>query len=387
MAEKRDYYEVLGLQKGASADEIKRAYKKCCMKWHPDRWVSGTDAEKKTAEEKFKEAAEAYDVLSDPNKKARYDQFGHAGMGGYSGPDFSQGFGDINDILNNIFGGGFGGGFDFGDLFGGGGRSQGGRRVQKGRNIRTHVKMTLEEIYTGVEKNVTLEKYVQCPTCHGKGARNSADIKTCPACNGTGQVRRQSGFFVQVSTCQQCGGEGKIITHPCPECGGSGLVRKKDQVSVRIPAGVEDGMQFTISGGGHAAKGDGVNGDLLVVIDEIPHKDFKREGPNLLYTKVISISDAVLGCEFDVPYFDGDLRVKVEPGTQSGNMMRLRGKGLPSINSRGNGDLYVKTVVYIPKRVSRLEKEMLEKMRDSESFNPEKSKEDKGFFDRLKNLF
>ena len=384
MAEKRDYYEVLGLQKGASADEIKSAYKKCCMKWHPDRWVNGTDAEKKTAEDNFKEAAEAYDVLSDPNKKARYDQYGHAGMGGYSGPDFSQGFGDINDILNNLFGGG-GFGFNINDLFGGGGGQS--RAVQKGRNIRTHVRLTLEEIYRGVDKTVSIEKMVQCPDCHGKGAKSAGDIKTCPACHGTGQIRRSSGFFVQVATCQQCGGEGKIISNPCHTCGGSGLVRRREDVKVRIPAGVEDGMQLNMSGAGHACKGDGVNGDLLIVIDEVPDKNFKRDGADLLYTKVISISDAILGCDIEVPCFDGKQKVHVEPGTQSGNMITLTGKGLPSVNSRRNGNLYVKIIVFIPRKVNHEEKAIVEKLRNSESFNPDKSKEDKSFFDKLKDFF
>jgi molecular chaperone DnaJ len=387
MAEKRDYYEVLGIAKGASENEIKTAYKKACLKWHPDKWVNGTEAEKKTAEEKFKEAAEAYDVLNDPNKKARYDQFGHAGMGGQAGPDFSQGFGDLNDILNNIFGGGgFGGGFGgFSDFFTGG-RSQG-PKVYRGRDIRTRIKLTLEEIAKGVEKEVTLEKSFPCSDCHGKGAKSEGNIKTCPACGGTGQVRRSNGFFVQYSTCQQCGGEGKIISNPCRSCGGSGLVRKKDTVKVRIPAGVEDGMQLKITGGGHAAKNNGINGDLLVVIEEIEHKEFKREGADLIYNKVVSISDAILGCDIEIPCFDGPYKTKIEPGTQSGTVLRLRGKGLPSVNGYGNGDLFVKVLVYIPKKISRDEKEIIEKLRDSENFEPSKSKEDKGFFDRLKNLF
>lgn len=388
MAEKRDYYEVLGLQKGASENEIKSAYRKAAIKWHPDKWVNGTEAEKKTAEEKFKEAAEAYEVLNDPNKRARYDQYGHAGLDGQAGPDFSHGFGDLNDILNSIFGnGGFGG---ISDFFGGG-ASQQGPRVQRGRDIRTRVKLTLEEIAKGCEKEVSIEKNVACRECGGRGAKSSADIKTCPACQGTGQVKRVvNSFFgqtVQYSTCQQCGGEGKIISNPCPSCGGTGLVRERRTVKVRIPAGVGNGMQLTVTGEGHAAKNNGINGDLFVVIEEIPHKDFKREGDHLLYTKVISIADAILGCEVEIPCFDGKYKVKVEPGTQSGTMVRVRGRGLPSVNGHGRGDLYVKYIVYIPKKVSHSEKQMLEKLRDSEHFEPEKSKEDKSFFDKLREMF
>ena len=387
MASKRDYYEVLGVQKNATADEIKKAYRKLAVKYHPDK-----NPGDKEAEEKFKEAAEAYSVLSDADKKAKYDQFGHAGVDG-STPDFSQGFGNLNDILNDLFGGAFGGGFGgfsgFGGGFGGGQRQQ---RVYKGRDIRVRVKLTLEEIARGVDKEISIEKSVPCHECGGKGAKNSSDIKTCPACNGTGQVQRVVNSFlgqtVTYSTCQQCGGEGKIISNPCRTCGGTGLVRKRETIKVKIPAGVEAGMQLTIQGQGHAAKNNGINGDLLVVIEEQEHPNLKREGSNLYYTKIISMPDAILGAEVEIPCLDGPYKLKVDAGTQSGTVVRLRNKGLPTVNGYGGtGDLYVKFAVWIPKKLDREEKAVIESLRDKEAFKPNPSKEEKGFFDRIKDLF
>lgn len=386
MAEKRDYYEVLGVDRNASAEEIKKAYRKLAIKYHPDK-----NPGNKEAEEKFKEAAEAYSVLSDADKKAKYDQFGHAGVDG-AGPDFSGGFGNLNDILNDLFGGAFGGGFGgfsgFGGGFGGGQRRE---RVYRGRDIRVRVKLTLEEIAHGVEKEISIEKNVPCKDCGGRGARNSSDIKTCPGCNGTGQVQRVVNSFlgqtVTYSTCQQCGGEGKIISNPCSTCHGTGLVRQRETIKVKIPAGVEAGMQMTVQGEGHAAKNNGINGDLLVVIEEQEHPELRREGSNLFYTKVVSIMDAVLGCEVEIPCLDGKYKVKVEPGTQSGTVVRLRGKGLPSVNSYGTGDLYVKIAVWIPKKLSKEEKALFESMRNNDSFKPNPSKEDKSFFEKLKDLF
>ena len=383
---KKDYYEVLGVDKSATADDIKRAYRKLAVKYHPDK-----NPGNKEAEEKFKEAAEAYSVLSDSDKKMKYDQFGHAGVDG-AGPDFSGGFGNLNDILNDLFGGAFGGGFGgfggFGGGFGGGQRRE---RVYRGRDIRVRVKLTLEEIAKGVEKEISIEKNVPCPDCGGRGARNSSDVKTCPGCNGTGQVQRVVNSFlgqtVTYSTCQQCGGEGKIISNPCHTCNGTGLVRQRETIKVKIPAGVEAGMQMTVQGEGHAAKNNGINGDLLVVIEEQEHPDFRREGSNLLYTKVISIVDAMLGCEVEIPCLDGKYKVKVEPGTQSGTVVRLRGKGLPSVNSYGTGDLYVKIAVWIPKKLTKDEKALFESMRHNDSIVPNPTKEDKSFFEKLKDLF
>ena len=393
MAEKRDYYEVLGLQKGASADDIKSAYRKAALKWHPDRWVSGTDAEKKTAEEKFKEASEAYSVLSDPDKRAKYDQFGFAGVDGAAGQDWSQGFGNLNDILNNLFGGAFGGfgGFGgFGD-FGFGGQ-QSGPRTQRGRDIRTRVRVTLEEILNGCDKEVTIERSRPCPDCNGRGTRNASDLKTCPTCKGAGQVQHVTstlfGRAMSTSVCPQCQGSGKVVTNPCGNCKGTGLVRRKETVKVHVPAGVEDGMQLTLRGEGHSAPNGGVNGDLFVVVEELPHSQLKREGNNLFYTRVISVADAILGCEIQVPALDGPQRLKLDPGTQSGTVERLRGKGLPGVNGYGlssRGDLYVKILVWIPRKLGRSEREAIEKMRDS--VRPDPNREDKALFEKESKYF
>ena len=389
MAAKRDYYEVLGVDKNATADDIKKAYRKLAVKYHPDK-----NPGDKEAEEKFKEAAEAYSVLSDADKKARYDQFGHAGVEG-AGPDFSGGFGNLNDILNDLFGGAFGGGFGgFGGGFGGFGGGRGGQqqRVYRGRDIRVRVKLTLEEIAKGVEKEISIEKSVPCSDCGGKGTKNSSDIKTCPACKGTGQVQRVVNSFlgqtVTYSTCQQCGGEGKIISNPCRTCGGTGLVRKRETIKVKIPAGVEAGMQLTIQGEGHAAKNNGINGDLLVVIEEQEHPNLQREGNNLYYTKIISLPEAILGGEVEIPGIDGTHKIKVDAGTQSGTVVRMRGRGLPTVNGYGGtGDLYVKFAVWIPKKLEKDEKAVIESLRNKESFKPNPTKEDKTFFDRIKDLF
>ena len=387
---KRDYYEVLGIDKSASADEIKKAYRKLAVKYHPDK-----NPGDKEAEEKFKEAAEAYSILSDADKKAKYDQFGHAGVDG-AGPDFSGGFGNLNDILNDLFGGAFGGGFGgfggFGGGFGGGRGGQRQQRVYRGRDIRVRVKLTLEEIARGVEKEISIEKSVPCQECGGRGAKNNSDIKTCSACGGTGQVQRVVnslfGQTVTYSTCQQCGGEGKVITNPCRTCSGSGLVRKRETIKVKIPAGVEAGMQLTIQGEGHAAKNNGINGDLLVVIEEQEHPDLKREGNNLYYTKIISLPEAILGSEVEIPCLDGPKKIKIDAGTQSGTVTRINGKGLPTVNGYGGtGDLYVKIAVWIPKKLDKDDKAVIESLRDKETFKPNPSKEDRSFFDKLKDWF
>lgn len=396
MAQKRDYYEILGLQRGASTDDIKSAYRKLALKWHPDRWLDGSESEKKTAEEKFKEASEAYSVLSDPDKKAKYDKFGHAGLGGQGAPDFSGGFGNLNDILNDLFGGGFGGfgGFSgFGGFGGGAGKSGTQQRTYRGRDIRTRVRLTLEEIAKGVEKEISIERYEPCPECGGKGTKNDSDIQTCPNCHGTGQEQHVSNSFfgqtVTYTTCSRCGGEGKIIKNPCHTCGGSGLIRKKVTIKVRIPAGIENGMQLTIRGEGHAAKHNGINGDLLVLIEEIPHSNLKRNGNNLFYSKIISVTDAILGTEVSIPCLDGTYRTKVDAGTQSGTIVRLKGKGLPSVSGYGSGtgDLYVKYIVWIPKKLRSNEKETIESIRNSESFTPNPSRDDKMIFDKMSENF
>ena len=392
MAEKRDYYEVLGLSKGASADEIKSAYRKAALKWHPDRWVDGTAEEKKTAEEKFKEASEAYSILSDPDKKARYDQFGFSGVEGAGSQDWSQGFGNLEDLLNNLFGGAFGGAFGGFSGFGGfGGGSRTTQRVYRGQDIRTRVKLTLQEIASGCEKEISIERKRPCPECGGRGTKNASDIKTCPTCKGSGQVQHMTntlfGRAMSYSTCPQCQGEGKIVNNPCRSCGGTGLVRQRETVKVKIPAGVEAGMILTMRGEGHAAQHGGTNGDLQVVIEEIASDELKRDGNNLFYTKIIPVTDAMLGCEITIPGLNGNERVKLDAGTQSGTVVKLRGKGLPSVNSYGRGDLYVKVLVWIPRKLDRSEKAAIESMRGSRSFTPDLSRDDKALFEKEKTLF
>ena len=387
MAEKRDYYEVLGVDRNASAEEIKKAYRKKAIQYHPDK-----NPGDKEAEEKFKEAAEAYDVLSDPNKKARYDQFGHAGMegqGGFSGGGFSME--DIFSHFGDIFGSAFGGGGSFGGFSGFGGFGGGRQRVQRGSDIRIRVKLSLSEVVHGVEKKVRINKTVACPDCGGKGAASSADIKTCDRCHGTGTVTRvQQTILGQMQTsspCPDCGGTGKKITRPCPHCNGSGLVKKSEEISFKIPAGVADGMQLTVQGKGNAAPGGGINGDLLVVIEEENNTELVREGNDLIYTLYLSIPDAVLGCSAEVPGVDGRLKVKIDPGTQPGKILRLRGKGVPDVNGYGCGDMLVYIQVWMPKKLSRNEKELLESLRDSESFKPEPERDEKNFFDRFRKMF
>ena len=394
MADKRDYYEVLGLDKSASADDIKGAYRKAALKWHPDRWVSGTEQEKKTAEEKFKEASEAYSILSDPDKKQKYDQFGFAGVDGAAGQDWSQGFGNLNDILNNLFGGAFGSAF--GGAFSGGGFSGfsgfggQGQRTPRGRDIRTRVKVTLEDIYSGCDKDVTIERNRPCKECDGKGTKNASDVKTCPTCNGSGQVQNVVnslfGRTISYSTCPHCSGTGKTVSNPCSKCKGQGVVRLKETIKVAVPAGVENGMQITVRGEGHSAPLGGTNGDLLIIVDEQPHGQLKRDGVNLFYTRVISVTDAILGCEVTIPCLDGPYKMKLDPGTQSGTVQKLRGKGIPSVNSYGGrGDLYVKILVWIPRKLNKSDREAIEKLRDS--VKPDPTREDKVLFEKESKYF
>ncbi|MEZ7875100.1 MAG: molecular chaperone DnaJ [Bacteroidales bacterium] len=383
---KRDYYEVLGVTKGASAEEIKKAYRKMALKYHPDK-----NPGDKQAEENFKEAAEAYDVLSNPDKKARYDQFGHAGMnaggggGGFSGAGFSME--DIFSQFGDIFGGHFGGFGGFGGFSG----SRGGRRVNKGSDIRIRVKLDLKEIAKGTEKKIKINKQVSCHECSGKGAKSEADIKTCTTCNGSGQVTRvqQSifGAMQTASVCPTCGGEGKTVVKPCGKCGGDGLVKESEEISFKIPAGVAQGMQLNVQGKGNAARRGGVNGDLLVVIEEDEHQEFQRDGNDLIYTLFVSITDAILGGDAEIPHFDSKLRIKIEPGTQSGKILRLRSKGLPDVNGYGSGDLLVYIQIWTPKKVDKNERELLEKLKNSDNFKPNPTKDERNFFDRMKKIF
>lgn len=380
---KRDYYEVLGVSKSASADEIKKAYRKLALKYHPDK-----NPGNKEAEEKFKEAAEAYDVLSNSDKKSRYDQFGHAGMSGASGGGFSGGGFSMEDIFSqfgDIFGGHFSGAFGGG--FGGFGGSRG-RRVNRGSDIRIRVKLDLKDVVKGAEKKVKINKLVTCKECNGRGAKSEADIKTCETCHGSGQITRVTqtilGHMQTSSVCPTCGGEGKIITKPCTACHGDGLVKQAEEISFKIPAGVAEGMQLNVQGKGNAARRGGVNGDLLVVIEEEPNSELQRDGNDLIYTLFVSIPDAVLGADAEIPSVEGKLKIKIEPGTQSGKILRLRGKGIPDVNGYGNGDLLVYIQVWTPKKLDRQERELLEKLKGSAGFKPAPDKSDKDIFSRFK---
>ncbi len=395
MAEKRDYYEVLGVNKNSTPDEIKSAYRKAALKWHPDKWVNGTDAEKKTAEENFKEASEAYSVLSDENKKARYDRYGFAGMdgGSASGGGGFGGFGDfdLNDILNSVFGRGFdfGGGFSGFSGFGGGG-SRGGTVKQRGSNIRVKVKLNLQEIAHGVKKKIKVSKYVACTHCHGSGSEDGS-TETCPTCHGRGQVvQTVNSFFGQMQTasvCPTCNGTGTVIKKKCTHCGGEGITKGDEVIDIDIPAGVGEGMQLTVRGKGNAGPHNGVNGDLLVLIEEEPHPDFERDESTLIYNLFITIPEAILGTQAEVPTVDGKVRVKIAPGTQSGKVLRLRGKGLPILNGYGSGDMLVNVNVWVPKKVSKEEEQLLQQLGQSQNFKPNPTPEEKSFFSKIKDYF
>ena len=389
---KRDYYEVLGVSKTASADELKSAYRKLAMKWHPDRWVSGTDAEKKTAEANFKEASEAYAVLSDPQKRARYDQFGFAGEqgaggfggGGFGGFDFGgfgsgNGFGiNLEDILNDFFGGG---------------SSRSSAKSRKGGDIQVTLTLTLEEIARGVEKEITVQRERPCSDCGGKGTQNASDIKTCPTCNGSGRVvRQQSGLFGMriASECPHCHGTGKVINNPCRKCGGRGVELRRETIKVKIPAGVEAGQPLPVYGEGNYGGPGASNGDLYIIIQEAQNSDFIRQGQDLFTSRTISVMDAMLGTEIDVPGIGTSYKVKIEPGTQSGTTIRLRGKGLPSPRggfSSTAGDIYVKILVWVPRNLSRSEKEMFQAIRNNATFTPDPNRDDREVFEKLKKVY
>ncbi len=384
--EKRDYYEVLEVAKNATPEEIKKAYRKKAIQYHPDK-----NPGDKEAEEKFKEAAEAYEVLSNPDKRARYDQFGHAGMGGASGFGGAGGFSmeDIFTRFGDVFEGAFGGGFS--SFFGGGGSRGGGRRVvNRGTNLRVTVKLTLEEIANGTTKKIKVKKYVPCSACHGTGEKDGNSSSTCPTCNGRGvQTRVMHTMLGQMqtsSTCSTCGGSGKVIKEKCTSCYGEGIVSGEETIELKIPAGVYEGMQLSMEGKGNAARHGGINGDLLIAIQEIEHPELKRDGIDLIYNLYIGIPDAILGCSAEIPTIGNKVKIKVEPGTQSGKILRLKGKGLPDINGYGHGDLLVRINVFIPNDVTKEDKKMLEQMRESESFNPQ-SKRNETFFTKLKNMF
>ena len=384
---KRDYYEVLGVDKKASEDEIKKAYRKIAIKYHPDR-----NPGSKEAEEKFKEAAEAYDVLHDPQKRQQYDQFGFdAGkMGGFGG-GFSSDF-SMDDIFS-MFGDVFGGRGGFGGFGGFGGSQRQGTRIHRGSDLRLKVKLTLQEIATGTTKKFKVRKDITCPVCHGSGAEGNSGSETCPTCHGQGYVIRTSqslfGMMQSQSVCPTCHGEGKIIKNKCKHCNGEGVVKGEEVVEINIPAGVAGGMVVNVPGKGNAGKHNGVNGDIQVLVEEEPNDTFVRDGQDVIYNLLLDFPTAALGGQVDIPTIDGQkVRIKIEPGTQPGKTLRLRGKGLPAVQGygRGMGDLIVNISVYVPKTLSRDEKEMLEKMKNSDNFKGDIQTK-RSIFDKFRNYF
>jgi len=382
---KRDYYDILGISKDASADEIKKAYRKMALKYHPDKNPGNAEAE-----ESFKEAAEAYEVLSNPNKKARYDQYGHAGMGnsGGFGGGGHMSMDDIFSHFGDIFGGAFGGG-GFGGGFGGqGGR---GRRVNRGSNLRVKVKLGLDEIAHGVEKKIKLNKYIECKACNGSGAEKGSTPTTCPTCHGRGQVSQITNTFLgqmqTSSTCPQCGGAGEIITNKCTNCHGNGVEKGEEVVTIKIPAGVADGMQLSVSGRGNAGARGGVPGDLIVLIEEKEHPELVRDGNNLMYDLFINFADAALGTSVEIPTIDSKARISIPAGTQGGKVLRLKGKGLPDVNGYHKGDLLVNINIWTPRTLSSQEKDILEGLRSSPNFKPNPTAKDKSYFDRMREFF
>lgn len=380
---KRDYYEILGVSKTASADEIKKAYRKKAIEYHPDK-----NPGNKEAEEKFKEAAEAYEVLSDAQKRQRYDQFGHAGVGGAASGGYGGGGMSMDDIFSHfgdIFGGHFGG---FGG-FGGGSRG-GGQRVRRGSDLRVKVKLNLAEIATGVEKKIKVKKYVSCSHCTGSGSANGSQPATCTTCHGSGRVTRVQqtilGQMQTASECPTCGGDGKIIRDKCSHCAGEGIVREDEVISINIPAGVMEGMQLSMNGKGNAARRGGVNGDLLVLVEEESHPELIRDENDLIYNLLLTLPTAILGGQVEVPTVDGKVKVTINPGTQPGKVLRLRGKGLPSVNRYGTGDLLVNVGVYIPENLNKDEKAIFEKLSKSENVKPNSSAS-RDFFNRFRNMF
>ena len=386
MSTKRDYYEILGVSKNAAADEIKKSYRKVAMQFHPDR-----NPGDKEAEDKFKEAAEAYEVLSDADKKAKYDRYGHAafgpGTGGFSGGSnmediFSQ-FGDIfgEDIFGNFFNGG-------------GGRSRGGGRRatgQRGSNLRIKLKLSYEEIAKGVSKNIKVKKYVLFTTCGGNGAKDKNSIQTCGTCNGSGQVRKVQNTFLgqmqTVATCPTCNGEGSTVTSKCGACKGEGRMYGEETVTLDIPAGVQEGMQLSLSGKGNAGERGGASGDLIILIEEEAHASLHRDGLNVAFDLYITFPDAVFGIQVEVPTIDGKAKIKIPAGTQSGKIFRLKGKGFPEVNGYTKGDQLIHVNVWTPQNVSNDEKSILEKLNDSNNFKPHPDKSEKSFFDKIKEAF
>lgn len=388
MAAKRDYYEVLGVGKTATADEIKKAYRKVAMQFHPDR-----NPNDKAAEEKFKEAAEAYEILSDSDKKKRYDQYGHAGVGGNGGyGNAGAGGMRMEDIFTN-FGDIFSdmGGSPFEAFFGGNRSSRERSRGVRGGNLRIKVPLNLSEIAKGAHKSLKVKKYVSCDTCGGSGAKDKSSFHACTNCKGSGVIRRVQntilGQMATTTTCPTCNGEGQVITAKCNVCHGEGRVYGEETINVDIPAGVAEGMQLSMSGKGNAGERGGNPGDLLIAIEEEEHGELKRDGNNVAYELFISFPDAALGTSVDVPTIDGKARIKIKAGTQAGEIFRLKGKGLPNVNAYGSGDQLIHVNVWVPKELSADEHKELEKLRNSHNFKPNPGKNDKNFFEKMRDYF
>jgi molecular chaperone DnaJ len=379
---KRDYYEILGVDRNASKDDLKKAYRKLAMQFHPDR-----NPNNKEAEEKFKEAAEAYEVLSNDDKKARYDRFGHEGMRASGGG--SQGFNDINDIFSH-FSDIFGGGSIFDDFFGGGSRGRGQRKRTSGTpgsDLRVTLKLTLDEIAKGAVKKIKIKKYVKCDQCSGAGAESGTSTKTCPVCQGSGEVKSVSrsvfGQFVNITTCNNCNGEGTVVDKPCKKCMGDGRVNEEDTVKINVPAGVHEGSYMTMRGEGNVGKRNGTSGDIIVIFQEVPHEFFRREEDDIIYDLFISYPEAVLGADVDVPTLNGKARLKIDPGTPSGKLLKMRDKGIKHLNSSGFGDQIVKVNIDIPKRVNIKEKELLKELSEMPNIKGNPNPDQKSFFKRF----
>jgi molecular chaperone DnaJ len=382
---KRDYYEILGISKSSSAEEIKKSYRKVAMQYHPDR-----NPGDKSAEEKFKEAAEAYEVLSDADKRAQYDRYGHAavnnGRGGFNGGGMNMD--DIFSQFGDVFGDDLFGSF-FGGRRGGGGNSR--AHGIRGSNLRIKIKLSYEEIAKGINKNIKVKKHVSCGACHGSGAKDKGSVQNCSTCGGSGQVRRVSNTFLgqmqTVTTCPTCNGEGTTITSKCTVCKGEGRVFGEEVVSIDIPAGVQEGMQLSVSGKGNAGERGGTAGDLIILIEEEAHPDLQRDGLNVAFDLHISFTDAVFGTQLEVPTIDGKAKIRIPTGTQSGKIFRLKGKGFPSVNSYEKGDQLIHVNVWTPQQVSPEERAVLEKLSESPNFQPKPDKSEKSFFDKVKEMF
>jgi molecular chaperone DnaJ len=385
MAQKRDYYEILGVSKSASEEEIKKAYRKMAIKYHPDK-----NPDDKESEEKFKEAAEAYEVLSSAQKKSQYDRFGHAGMGGAAGGGFGGGGMNMEDIFSN-FGDIFGDESPFGSFFSGGRGGGGGRRQRKGSDLRIKLKLNLEEIANGVEKKIKVKRHVACKSCQGNGSKNGTDLKTCGTCQGSGQVKRVQqtmlGQMVTSSTCPTCSGEGKSVGAKCEACFGEGRVLEEEIIPIKIPSGVSNDMQLSMSSKGNVPPRGGIAGDVLIVIEEEEHEFLHRDGNNVIFDLYVSFVDAALGTSVEVPTITGKAKITLEAGTQGGKILRLKGKGIKELNGYSIGDQLVHVNIWTPKQLTIEESGLLEKLRNSANFAPQPGKSDKGFFHKVKDMF